>query len=161
MTDRPDGPDDLFAAVQLSASSPAGATITGGAGGIVTFKAATQGTYTFTYRAQDKSLSTSATTGRVTVTVTAPESVAINRNDYIVKDAALTVEGTTNSTGTPTVTVEFLNSAGTVLGVAGTTSASAGKWKLSTAIILPVGATRIRATTQAGAVSPSVAITLK
>jgi len=156
-----DGAADLFAAVNLSASSPAGATIVGGAGGIVTFSAATAGTYTFTYQAQDQALVSSANTGKVTVTVTAPEAITINRNQYQVSSRKLTVEGNVTPAGNQTVMVDFLDNAGTVLGRAGSTVASAGRFKLFTTVNLPTGATRIRATTPAGAVSPSVALTLK
>ena len=157
----PDGAADLFAAVSLSASSPAGAGISGGAGGIVTFSAASAGTYTFTYRAQDQALASSVNTGKVTVTVTAPEAISINRNQYTVSSRKLTVEGTTTPAGNQSVTVVFLDNAGTVLGTAGRTTATAGKFKLNTTVNLPSGATRIRASTASGAVSPSVALTLK
>jgi Bacterial Ig domain len=157
----PDGVADLFAAVSLSASTPAGATITGGAGGIVTFKATALGTYTFTYRAQDKALTSSANTGKVTVTVIAPEAVLINKQQYTVSTRNLVVEGTTTPAGNQTVTVVFLNNAGTVLGTGGTTTAAAGKFKLNTTVTLPAGATRIMATTPAGAVSPAVTLTLR
>jgi hypothetical protein len=157
----PDGAADLYAAVSLSASSPAGASISGGAGGIVTFSATAAGTYTFTYRAQDTSLSTSANTGRVTVTVAAAEAISINRNQYTVRTRKLVVEGNVTPAGNQTVTVEFLNNAGTVLGKAGSVVAVGGRFKLNATVSLPAGAARIRATTPAGAVSPSVALTLK
>jgi hypothetical protein len=157
----PDGVADLFAAVSLSASTPAGATITGGAGGIVTFTAPAQGTYTFTYKAQDKALASSVNTGKVTVTVTAPEAVLINRSQYTVSSRNLLVEGNVTPAGNQTVTVVFLNNAGTVLGTAGTTVATAGRFKLSTTVSLPAGATRVRATTPAGAVSPAVALSIR
>jgi hypothetical protein len=71
------------------------------------------------------------------------------------------VEGVTSDPGTPTVTVQFLNSTGTVLGTAGTTIAGAGKWRLNTVVALPTGATRIRAIMPSGAVSIVSAIVLK
>jgi len=157
----PDGKADLFAAVGISPSNPVGATITGGAGGIVTFSAPTAGTYTFTYRAQDTAGVSSVNTGRVTVTVTAPEAVAINKNQYTTSTRNLAVEGTVTPAGNQTVTIKFLNSAGTVVGTGGTTVAAAGKYKLSVTVSLPVGATRIIATTPAGAVSPAAAIVIK
>jgi len=158
----PDGVADLFAATAISASSPAGATITGGAGGLVTFTAAVAGTYTFTYRAQDTSLVTSANTGRVTVTVNAPEAIAINKNQYTASTRNLAVEGTITPAANSTVTVSFTNNAGTVLGLGGTTVATAGKFKLSATVAggLPVGATRILATTPAGAAT-SAALVIK
>ena len=157
----PDGAADLYAAVNLSASSPAGATISGGAGGIVTFSATAAGTYTFTYQAQDMAQANSVNSGKVTVTVAAAESISINRNQYTVRTRKLVVEGNVVPAGNQTVTVEFLNNAGTVLGKAGSTVAVGGRFKLNATVSLPAGATRIRATTPAGAVSPSVALTLK
>jgi len=157
----PDGKADLANAVSISASSPAGATITGGAGGIVSFIAAQAGTYTFTYRAQDSLGVSSANTGRVTVTVTAPFTVAINRNQYTRSTRNLLVEGVTSDPGTPTVTVKFVDNAGTVLGTGGSVAASGGKWKLSATVSLPIGATGIVATLPSGALSGAAALTIK
>ena len=157
----PDGKADLFAATNISPSSPVGATITGGAGGIVTFSAALAGTYTFTYRAQDKAGVSSANTGRVTVTVTAPFTVGINRNQYTRSTRNLLVEGVTSDPGTPTVTVKFVDGACTMLGTGGSVVASGGKWKLNTTVTLPVGATGIIATMPSGAVSLAAALTFK
>ena len=156
----PDGAADLANALIVTQPA-AGATVTGGAGGIVAFNATAQGTYSFTYRAQDASGALSLNTGRVTVTVTAPFTVGINRNQYQVGNRSLLVEGVTNDPGTPTVTVKFTDNAGTVLGTGGSVVAAGGKWKLSATVALPAGATRLIATTPAGAVSPSQAITFK
>ena len=142
----PDGAADLFAAVSLSASTPAGATITGGAGGIVTFTAPTAGTYTFTYKAQDRTLISSLNTGRVTVVVNGPATVAVNKNQYTTSASNLAAEGTTTPAGGQTVTLFFLDSANAVLGTGMTTVAAAGKWKLSATVAKPALATKIVAT---------------
>jgi hypothetical protein len=147
----PDGVADLANAVLVTGPA-AGATVTGGAGGIFNFSATAQGTYTFTYKAQDKALTLSANTGTVTVTVLPPFNVVINKNQYTTSQQALLVEGTTTDPGTPTVTVQFLNAAGTPIGLAGTVVAGAGKFRLNTTVALPPGATAIRASLSSGAV---------
>ena len=156
----PDGAADLAGAVIVTPPT-AGASITSVVGGTVNFLATAQGTYSFTYKAQDQAGALSANTGTVTVTVVAPFTVSINRNQYTVSQRQLLVEGVTSDPGTPTVTVVFLNSAGAVLGVGGTTTASAGKWKLQSTVTLPTGAVSIRATEPNGAVSAPAALILK
>ena len=150
----PDGSADLFDAV-LSTGAP-GATISGGAGGIFNFNALAAGTYTFDYRARDKSLTPSANTGRVTVTVTPAEQAQINRNEYVVRSSRLTVEGTTTPAGNQSITVLWLDNAGNSLGTAATTVATAGVWKVKNVqVTKPALATMIVATTPAAPYDPA------
>ncbi len=78
-----DGRADLVAAVNIVA--PANVTVTGGAGGVVTFTAASAGTYTFTYQAQDSAGVISVNAATVTVQVIGSDTVdvasALFRND--------------------------------------------------------------------------------
>jgi len=151
----PDGAADLFAAT-LSGGAPAGTTITGGAGGIFTFNASAGGTYVFNYRAQDQSLTASANTGQVTVTVIAAEQVLINKAEYTLRNGRLTVEGTTTPAGNQSVTILWLDDAGNSLGTAATTVAAAGVWKIKNlAVARPALATRIVATTPASPYDPA------
>ena len=149
----PDGAIDLFAAVQLSPSTPAGAIISGGAGGLVTFQAASQGIYTFTYKAQDRALANSVNTGTVTVTVQAPNAVVFNKALFTIASSNLTGSGTVvpDPGGNPVVTFSFANAAGTVLGAAGTSIVTAGKFTINQNLALPVGANRIVGTLASGA----------
>ncbi|MBE0625816.1 MAG: cadherin-like domain-containing protein [Burkholderiales bacterium] len=152
----PDGPADLSAAI-LVGGAPAGTTITGGAGGIFTFNTLQAGgPYVFNYRAQDQSLTASANTGQVTVTVIAAEQALINRNQYVVRNSQLTVEGTTTPAGNQTVTILWLDNAGNSLGTAATTVAAAGRWKIGKLrVTKPALATRIVATTPAAPYDPA------
>ena len=78
-----DGRADLVAAVNIVA--PANVTVTGGAGGVVTFTAASAGTYTFTYQAKDSAGVISVNAATVTVQVIGSDTVdvasALFRND--------------------------------------------------------------------------------
>jgi hypothetical protein len=148
----PDGVADLANAVQISASTPVGATITGGVGGVVNFIAAAQGTYRFTYKAQDKSLGISLNAATVTVNVLPPFTIGINKNQYTTAQQSLLVEGVTSDPGTPIVTIQFVSAAGVVLSTAGTTTASAGKFRFTGTVALPPGAVSLRATIPSGAV---------
>jgi hypothetical protein len=149
----PDGVADLLNAVQLSPSIPAGAIISGGAGGLVNFQAATAGNYTFTYKAQDRSLTNSVNTGTVTVTVQSPQTVVFNKALYTISQNNLTATGTIvpDPGGNPVVTFTFSNGLGAALGAAGTSTVTAGKFTLNVIVALPAGATTLVATTAAGA----------
>ena len=140
----PDGAADL-ANVLIVTQPAAGATLSAPVGGVVNFSAVTAGTYSFTYRAVDQAGASSANTATVTITVTAPFTVGINRNQYDTAKQTLLVEGVTTDLGSPTVTVEFLNAAGAVLKTAGVTTATGGKFKLAVTVALPPGAATLKA----------------
>lgn len=147
----PDGATDLVAA-QLVTAPAAGATVTGGGGGVFDFSATAAGTYTFTYQAQDAAGATSGT-AQVTVQVAAGETVAITRAEYVVSKGRLRAQGTVSPVAQQAVRVEFANSAGAVLGYAGTaTTDASGLWQLDVSVPLPTGANRLRATTSNGSV---------
>jgi hypothetical protein len=71
---------DLVDAADLT--QPAGATITGGAGGIVTFTAALPGTYTFTYHVVDRAGVHSANAATVTVNVVGGDIVVVSSAQF-------------------------------------------------------------------------------
>jgi hypothetical protein len=68
-----DGRLDIVDAVDLTV--PAGATVSGGASGVITFSAAEPGTYTFTYRALDGAGLRSTNAATVTVKVSGDDTV--------------------------------------------------------------------------------------
>lgn len=148
----PDGAGDLVVA-QLVTLPAAGATVSGGAGGVFNFLASAAGTYTFTYLAQDAAGVTSSVPATVTVQVSAGETLAIARAEYIVSKGRLRAQGTLSPVAQQTVRLDFINSAGTVLGYAGTATTDAtGLWQLDVAVPLPSGANRLRATSSNGTV---------
>lgn len=146
----PDGAADLANAVLVTPPA-AGATVTGGAGGLFDFLATAPGTYTFTYRAQDLSGAVSNET-TVTVQAAAAENLAISRTLYERSKNRIRIDGSINPSAGQTITVEFINSAGTVLGLAGTTTPVNGAWTLDRQVAMPVGTTSVKATTSNGTV---------
>ena len=155
----PDGAADLAAAVLVTPPA-AGATVTGGAGGVFAFNATAGGTYSFTYQARDASLATSANTATVTVQVAATETLNITRAEYIRSKGRLKAQGTISPAANQTITIVFVDAAGTVLGAAGSTVAVAGSWLLDQVVPMPTGTTAVRATSSNGTVR-SQALTLK
>ena len=148
----PDGAADVVAAANVSAVTPAGGTLSV-VGGTATFSAPVAGTYTFTYKAQDAAGALSVASPTVTVTVAAAETLAFSKAEYIRSKVELNAQGSISPAVGQTVTVEFVNSAGTVLGLAGTAIAdAAGKWTLVKVVPLPTGATVLKATSSNGAV---------
>lgn len=153
----PDGAADIVAVDGVSAvtalpgtTGTASATISGKA---VSFTATAAGIYSFTYQAQDSAGALSNPT-TVTVTVAGGETVAITRAEFVRSKNRLRAQGTISPAASQTITVRFLNSAGTVLGTAGSTIAdAAGNWTVDTATSLPTGASRIRATSSNGSVA--------
>jgi len=131
----------------------------------VQFLAASAGTYTFTYRTQDRVNVSSVNAGTVTVTVNPAESLLLNRNTYTTSTRNLSVEGATSPASNSTVTIEFCDSVcSTALGhvsVAGSTAAVAGKFKLSVTVPRPVWATHIRGKTSAGAITLPTVLSIK
>jgi len=155
----PDGAADLANAVNVT-PLPAGATVTVGAGGVLTFNASAGGTYTFTYQAQDRSGVNSVNTATVTVLVSASETLTITRAEYVVSKGRVKVQGTMTPSANQTITIVFVDAAGTVLGAAGSTGVAAGSWLLDTVVPLPTGTTAVRATSSNGTVR-SLALTRK
>ena len=147
----PDGATDLANALLVTPPS-ANATVTGGTGGAFTLTATTAGTYSFTYRALDRSEASSANTATVSVQVAAAETLAISRAEYTRSKSQLRVQGTVSPAASQTVRLEYTNNAGAVLGSAGNvTSAANGTWALTASgAVLPTGATRIKATSSNG-----------
>ncbi|MBI4290419.1 MAG: cadherin-like domain-containing protein [Betaproteobacteria bacterium] len=155
----PDGTADLVAAVNVTQPTPAGFATTSVAGGVVTFNATAGGTYTFTYQAQDASGAVSANTATVTVQVAAAETISFTRAEYIVSKSRIKVQGTISPAANQTVKVEFVNSAGTVLGTAGTVVAdAAGNWTLDTTVARPTGTSAVKATSSNGTVRSTALI---
>ena len=157
----PNGAANIVAAVAVTQPTPTGAT-TSVAGGIVTFTATKTGTFTFKYQAKDAGGLSSANTATVTVQVTAAETLAFTLNEYIVSKSRLRVAGTISPIASQTVRVDFVNSAGTVLGTAGTVASNTtGTWTLDiVGIALPAGTVSVKATGANGGVK-ATALTLK
>jgi len=177
----PDGAADLANAVSLSAiTGPAGATVTGGVGGIVTFSASTAGTYTFTYRAQDKAGVISGNAALVTVVVANAETIAFVRSDFIANKLRWRIDGTDTVLAGQTITVTYNNGTrangtslvGTVIGTA--TVDAAGAWtvdlvvsandirNVSNAALFSVRPNQVKATSSlSGAASQTNPIALK
>lgn len=131
----PDGSTDLANAVNVTPITP-GATVTGGAGGVVTFTAATAGTYSFSYQAQDKAGGISANTATVTVTVIASEILTITRSEYTSSSRRWRVVGTSTVRAGQTITVSYAN--GTMRNpqlVNGVLTTSAAGYVVGTAIV--------------------------
>jgi len=150
----PDGAADVVAAVNVTTPTPLGATVTVN-GGVADFTATVAGTYTFTYQAQDAALALSATSGTVTVQVAATETVIVGTARYIKRRSRLDVSGTIAPAAEQTVTLDYVNSAGNVLGRAGTAlSDKAALWAVDVvgAPLPPAGTTAIRATSSYGTV---------
>ncbi|MFL5378714.1 MAG: cadherin-like domain-containing protein, partial [Myxococcales bacterium] len=120
-----DGRTDLVDAVELTATTP-GATVTGGAGGVVNFLAPTAGTYTFTYRARDKAgnLSNPAT---VVVRIIGDDTVVAASALFRTDKKRWVVSGS-DSEPNQTITLTYVNgaAAGTVVGTA--VGDAAGNW---------------------------------
>jgi hypothetical protein len=154
----PDGATDLVAAASLTAPTPAGALITGGAGGLVTVNATAAGTYTFTYRAQDAAglLSAPAT---VTVRAVTADTVVAQAATFRTTAKRWVISGT-DSIGGQVITLTYANgsAAGTTIGTA--TGDAAGNWILDirgvsgvldpTTIPLATRPTQVRATSPLG-----------
>ncbi len=154
----PDGAADLAAAVIVT--PPAGAAISV-AGGVVTFNAAAGGSYSFTYQARDAAGVLSANTATVTVQVAAAETLSITRAEYVLSKGRIKVQGTITPVANQKITLEFVDSAGVVLGLAGTAIEDvSGNWAIDTAIARPAGATAVKATSSNGSVR-SVALIAK
>src|SRR5207248_2185317 len=101
---------DIVAAVSLTTPvGPGTATVTGGAGGLVTFTANTAGTYTFTYQAQDAGglLSNVAT---VTVNVITADVVVVNKATFDAKQKRWVITGT-SSVGSQTLSISYVDGA--------------------------------------------------
>ena len=158
------GATNMVAPVIVTAPVGATATVNGRK---VDFLAAASGTYTFTYKALDAGIAgspglTSANPATVTVTVAAAETLAFTLNQYTVKGLRLRLSGTITPAVSESVKLEFVNSAGTVLGTPGTvTSTAVGAWTFDqSGVALPSGATSIKATTANGT-SRAIALTIK
>jgi hypothetical protein len=163
-----DGIGDIVEAVNLTQPvlageiSPAAGTSVTVAGGVVTFTSNTPGIYTFTYQAKDMAGATSSVPATVTVTVAAAETLNFVRAEYVTGKNRLRAEGTINPAANQAIKVEFLNTGGNVLGLAGTPIAdAAGNWALDTVVALPNGATALKATPPNGGDAKSLTLRIK
>jgi hypothetical protein len=132
-----------------------GGTVSSNADGTINYTPAPgfTGTETFMYAVRD----TYSTPGisraaLVSVTVTG-ETIAFNRAEYKVAQNRLRVDGTIVPAAGQTILLDYIGSAGEVLGTAGGVVADVGgNWKLDTVVALPAGTTAIRATSPSGVV---------
>lgn len=151
-----DGPVDLVNAVNLTQPTPGGASVTGGFGGPVIFTAAVGGTYTFTYRAQDRVGATSANEATVTVTVIPTETITVQLAMFRTGGRRWRVAGIDSVALGQTLTIAFENgtAAGTVIGTA--VVDVAGAWAVdlrgASGLLDPrsTGVTQIRVTSPLG-----------
>ncbi|HET9596434.1 MAG TPA: Ig-like domain-containing protein [Anaeromyxobacteraceae bacterium] len=123
-----DGNADVVGIRDVSAVTPAGATVTVTAGGI-TVLASAPGTYTFTYRAVDASGTPSANAATVTVVAIASDTVGITQAQFRTGQARWTVIGT-DSAPNQVITITYADgaAAGRVIGTA--QGDATGAWTL-------------------------------
>jgi hypothetical protein len=160
-----DGPADIVAVTNLT--QPVGATVTA-AGGAVSFLAATAGTYTFTYRAQDAAGAISANSATVTVVVAATETVNITLSEYRRNQGRLRLTGTVTPVTNPPqrLEVRWANGTNTISVVATPVADALGNWAVdirnATGIQNPdnSSATQVRVTSPGGG-SRTAAITFR
>ena len=124
-----DGVADLSLAQIVTA--PSGATATA-AGGVITFRAANPGTYTFTYRAVDLAGAASAP-ATVTVNVTGNETITVVRAEFVQSTLRWRVEGTTSLNAGQTITIAYDNGSLRPLG------SSLSGFVIGTAVVNPTG----------------------
>lgn len=147
----PDGAADLVAALGVTQTGGPAAATFAVSGGIINLVAPTAGTYTFSYRAQDAANAVSANAATLTVQVAATETLSFARTEYVRSKTQLKAQGNLSPAVGQTVTVEFVDAAGTVLGLGGTTTVdNLGGWAVATTVALPTGATALKATTSNG-----------
>jgi hypothetical protein len=125
-----DGAADLSHAEILT--PPTGATATA-AGGVITFLAATPGTYTFTYMAFDLAGEPSAP-ATVTVNVTGNETLTVTRAEFVRSTLRWRVEGTSSLRAGQTITIAYDNGSLRPLGT------SLSGYVISTAVVDATGA---------------------
>jgi len=96
------------------------------------------------------------------VQVAAGEALVVTRAEYTTSKRQLRVQGTVSPAAGQTIRLEFTDPAGTVLGNAGSVTATAtGAWALTTSgVVLPAGATRIKATSSNGTAA-ALALSIK
>ncbi len=146
----PDGQTDLANAVIVTVPAT-GATITCNngvaatvgtvcTGGLITFTPTVQGTFTFTYRAQDKALAQSANTATVTVTVNATEAIVVTKSQYVVSKNRWVVSGTDSVIAGQTLAIAYAAGAnGGTYKVNGVCSGSAAGTMIGSATVDPLG----------------------
>jgi hypothetical protein len=159
----PDGAADIVAVASLSAVTPAagttGTATVASAGNTVSFAATAAGIYSFTYRARDAAGALSNPT-TVTVTVASAETITITLAQFVVSGGRYRVSGSIAPAAGQTMTIQMLNTAGSVLRT-DTVASAAGAWALDIRnISLPTGANRVRVTSSNGSVATAT-LTLK
>jgi len=162
----PDGRTDLVDAVDLVAS--AGATVSGGTGGNVTFLATAPGSYTFTYRALDRA-GIRSNPATVIVNVIGEDTVVAASALFRTDKKRWVISGS-DSEPNQTVTLTYANgaAAGSIIGTA--TGDAAGNWLFDqrgfsgqldpTTFPVATRPTQIQATSSLGGVS-RIAITIR
>jgi hypothetical protein len=125
----PDGAADVVAAANLSTPTPAGAAVTGGANGIVSFLATAAGSYTFTYQARDSAGALSANAALVTVNAVTGDTVTVSSALYRTNADRWIVSGRT-TVPNQLITITYADGAavGSTIGTA--TADGAGNWLL-------------------------------
>jgi Bacterial Ig domain len=130
----PDGASDLASAVILTQPVAAPgtigtATVTGGAGGNVSFSATAAGTYSFTYQAKDTTGVTS-NIATVTVNVAGNEQIPIALAEFRTGQLRLRINGTISPIQGQTVTIRWANGRDITSVVATVVSDATGAWAI-------------------------------
>src|SRR4051812_21295789 len=124
-----DGNTTIVGITQVTPSVPAGATIAVDAASNVTFTAATEGTYTFTYHAVDNAGAISANAATVTVNVIANDTVVVSSAQFRNAQKRWVISGTGSAPNqTIHLTYDDGSAAGTEIGTALVTVT--GAWTL-------------------------------
>jgi hypothetical protein len=152
-------PDLVGAAVGsavLVTPPAAGATVTGGAGGVFNFTATVAGLYTFTYQARDVAgaLSNTAT---VAVNVSAAETITIALAEFRANGGRYRVNGTIAPIANQTMTIELRN--GTTVVRTDTAPSPGGVWAIDIrGITIPAGNLTVRVTSSNGSVATATLV---
>lgn len=151
---------DVLTLANVSAVTPAGATLDQNANGSLTFNASAAGTYTFTYEASDGQLSAPAT---VTVSVAAPETIALTSAEFRSGKNRWRAGGTSSIEGDHEVKILLTGAGCTQEGrLIGTTTSVAGVYALDTTGSAPgAGCTQVRAESVLGGISQPFGIRIR
>jgi hypothetical protein len=123
----PQGNADIANAINLTQPG-AGATVSGGAGGVITFTATTAGSYTFTYQAQDAEGNVSANAATVTVTAVNADAPVIAKAQFTNASKRWVVSGTDSAFANGTIIHITYNNGAPAGFEIGTATVAAGNW---------------------------------
>ncbi|MFL5248191.1 MAG: Ig-like domain-containing protein [Myxococcales bacterium] len=123
----PDGRADMVAAVNIVA--PAGVVVSGGTNGVVSVTVAAPGSYSFTYKVQDKAGAISANAATVTLNAIPADTVTITKATYTIAQKRWVVTGTT-SVPNQTINLTYVNGAAAGHSIGTVPVDALGNWTL-------------------------------